>query len=1771
LNTLKIRGAAENNLKNLDIDLPHDKFITISGLSGSGKSTLAFDTIYAEGGRRYIETFSPYTRQYLDRLEEPKMVSMEGVRPALALEQRNRVSNSRSTVGTVTDINEFLKLLFSRISIPYCTNCNSDVKGYRPEQILNEILETIDKSETIYLGFKLNISPKAEIGEILKVIESEGYLRFYSLQSERILRGEEYLINDGRELIVIVQRFRGEYAQLLSAINHALTVGRGEVYLIEELKGKFSFKNYTESVVCPTCKEVFPPAKPYFFSFNSPLGACSSCNGFGQVLSVAEELVIDEEKSIKNGAVSCWGKTSPEYKKLLQFCEKGEIPITLAWSEMKAAHRKLIFSGGTLNSLKFKGVEEWFTALLKKRHKLHVRVFLARYRREFPCHACHGSRLQPLGSKYRVWGDDIQKFWSQPIEKLKLKFENHHNKNEKDDSVKIPFQEILTRLKYLEEIGVGYLTLNRVTKSLSGGEFQRVNLTSILGASLTNSTIVLDEPTIGLHPSDTERLIRSARLLRDRGNTVIVVEHDREMIRASDIVVDIGPNAGKEGGEIVYNGEPSGLKHGHTAEYLNRKHIPKYRTTLSGFKSFIKIKKAHAHNLKNVTVQFPHNAISVVTGISGSGKSSLIQECLATGRDCELTGTDGFEIVAVDQQPVGRTPRANIGTYSGIWDIVREQLALTAESIQLGFSKSTFSFNVDGGRCPFCSGAGYNRIEMQFLPDVFVTCDVCNGERFQDAVLGVKLYGLTVSELLGVTVDDLAVYVEKNFDESVKKKVLNLTAPLIKFGLGYLRVGHSLNQLSGGEAQRLKLATYLQEGAKNKLFLLDEPTTGLHPKNVRDLIEGLDQIVKEGNSIIVIEHNLDLIYNSDWIVDLGPGGGEYGGELIVAGELENVLAKKENQKSLTISALLGEVGKIPIKVPNVPAYFELPPDRISVVKAKEHNLKDVSLEIPHQKITVITGVSGSGKSTLAFDIIYSEGQRRFIDSLSPYARQFIKQLKRAEVERVVGIPPTVAVSQKTAPPIGISTVATTTELYQFLRLLYSKIGLQLCPDHQLPISTFSSEQILQEFIEKYHGKRIWLRAPVIQGRKGNYTELFRRALKSGLDTAYIDGKYVEIYDELRLERNKIHWISLVVATLKVDKGNPSLLLEGINQALALSGGTLELVCDDRYNAPTIYSTDRICPKCHRGFRPLDPQDFSFRSNRGVCEKCRGYGQVENKKGISVKCNECGGARISQIGRDVIFNERRIFELTAMRAAELRSFFANANYSRREKTIAQPILKEINHRLDIIESVGLEYLSLDRDSHTLSGGESQRLRLARTLGAPLSGVCYIFDEPSIGLHSQDHASLLRTLEEVRDQGNTVIVVEHDEDTIRAADYILDFGPVGGSKGGQLLAEGTVDEIEANPNSVTGKALLARTNGEFLAVNGRSLKKSEFLELKDCSDNNLKAINVKFPIGALTTVVGVSGAGKSSLVFGSLKTKILADLAKKSKRELMQQQDGVTKLLEIDQSSIGRTPASIPASFLGILTEIRDLFSGVPEAKARGWNSGYFSFNSGKGKCQNCEGKGVVKVPMSFMPDALTECEVCRGMRYRDETLEITYLGRSIGEILNMSLEEVKDLLHAHKKIVRPLEWACELGLGYLGIGQPSYTLSGGEAQRLKIARELGTKGAKSNLYLLDEPTTGLHMNDVDKLVKVIQGLCERGNTVVVIEHNLDLIRQSDWLIEVGPVAGDNGGKLLYQGEPKGLLKKSTPTADALNGTINQKPEKFQQPKSIGENYGQNSVL
>jgi excinuclease ABC subunit A len=1854
-NCISIRGAAQNNLRNLDLDLPLNELIVVTGVSGSGKSSLAFDTVYAEGQRRYVETFSPYARQFLDRMDKPRAERVDGIPPAIAIDQTNPVRTSRSTVGTMTELNDHIKLLFARVAHLFCRQCGAEVARDDPQRIVRALLTAAKTSQErgprAVVTFEIPIPWNFTEQEIRGYLSQQGYARVERTEADR--------------LTVVQDRLRvakGNRERLLEAVEVALQHGSGrvEVTFLDPPGGALRFSN---DLHCASCDIHYDEPLPNRFSFNSPLGACEECRGFGRSMDIDFRLVVpDASLSLAGGAVKPW--QSKSYREcqddMMRFARKRGVPTDLPWSELDDKHKQWVLEGeGSWEDGKFYGVRRFFAWLETKSYKMHIRVLLSKYRAYNVCASCNGARLKTdsllwrLGSRaeadrclppperFRPTGVSISRrrfrslpglnmhdVMGLPIGRCRQFFDDLELPRPMDEAAGRLLEEIRTRLNYLEQVGLGYLTLDRQSRTLSGGEVQRINLTTALGTSLVNTLFVLDEPSIGLHPRDIERIIGILARLRDAGNTLLVVEHDPQIMVAADRVLDMGPGPGERGGQVVFFGPPCELLEAtgsRTAEFLRGERdvarADRPVICIDDDTPRLEIIGASQHNLKDIDVAIPLKGLVCVTGVSGSGKSTLLEDILypatleklgrpkdPAGEHRELKGIGNIgEIVLVDQSPIGKTTRSNPASFVGAFDAIRKAFASEPLSRERGYTAGTFSFNTGDGRCPACGGNGFEHVEMQFLSDIYLRCADCDGRRYRAEVLEVTLVpplrddaevprrALSIADVLELTVAE-AVHYFAGDDE-----VMRGLAPLQAVGLDYLRLGQPVPTLSGGEAQRLKLAAHLS-GARGRsrrsagkgpsLFLFDEPTTGLHFDDISRLLDSFQQLLAEGHAVVVIEHNLDVIAAADWVIDLGPEGGEGGGEVVFEGPVTALLKCK---RSHTGRALAGYQVAQRRRARPAPARRRVAEEKdryratkgtaIRVRNAREHNLKNVDLDIPRDAFTVITGVSGSGKSTVAFDIVFAEGQRRYLESLNAYARQFVQPASRPDVDAITGIPPTVAIEQRTSRGGRKSTVATMTEIYHFLRLMFVKLGTQYCPDCKLAIEPQTRDQIRAGIVSRYRGRRVQVLAPLVVSRKGYYTDLARWAGKKGYEQLRVDGILTPVKPWPRLDRFREHDIELPVGELDAVPANDARLGNLLDTALAIGkGNVIVTVTKGRKAADGLFSVNRACPACARSFAEPDPRLFSFNSRHGWCATCFGTGLriedfdaeqtgeegawlEEDPETEFVVCDACDGARLNAEALSVRYRDAGITDLVALSVAEAEQHFRRLRLKGREREIARDILAELRTRLKFLNEVGLGYLALDRAAPTLSGGEAQRIRLAAQLGSNLRGVCYVLDEPTIGLHTRDNRRLLGALQRLSKKGNTVVVVEHDEDTIRQAQHVIDLGPGAGVRGGEVVATGDVDELLRNPASVTGRMMASPLRHPLRGERrlSGSAEEGPCIGIGGASLHNLRSVDIRLPLEALVCITGVSGSGKSTLVRDILHRNVRKLLSRRGKSGRKPKLSGcrridgweaIGSILEVDQTPIGKTPRSCPATYVGIWNEIRHLFARTEEARLRGYAPGRFSFNVAGGRCSACEGQGVKRIEMSFLPDVRVGCEVCRGARFAAETLEVEFRGKNIGEVLAMSVDEAVDFFSVHPKVSHALQLLKDVGLGYLTLGQPSPTLSGGEAQRIKLVTELakarpeipgpGGRRRKPSLYVLDEPTVGLHMADVEKLINVLHRLVDAGNSVLVIEHNLDVIAEADWIIDLGPEGGAAGGEIVAVGAPERVagVRSGSHTAKAL---------------------------
>ncbi len=1812
---IDIRGAREHNLRNINLKLPKDKLIVFTGVSGSGKSSLAFDTVYAEGQRRYIESLSAYARQFLGQLEKPDVDFIGGLSPSISIDQKSGGNNPRSTVATITEIYDYLRVLFARVGTTHCLECGAPVGAQTAEAIIDQIVNLPPRTRILILA-PIVSGRRGEYREHLEDALKAGFIRaridgqVYDLPAEiQLDRNQRHNIEIVIDRIIVKPDIRSRVAE---AVETALRMGEGRL-IVNIVEGELDAGDLLFGVdyTCVHCNISYEPPAPRNFSFNSPAGMCPTCKGLGTLTKMDPNLVVpDPTLSIGNGAIVFWGQLDTLQTRHYAESLAAHFGFSLdtPWEQLSEAHQHAILYGTGKEEIPFvyrsrrnrrykyqatfEGVippeeRKYFqaTSEIVKRH-------YGKYMVSGTCLDCNGTRLKPEIKAVTIDGKSILDVVEMAVGDCFRFFEKLQLPAREAFIATDLLKEIQGRLWFLMNVGLHYLTLDRTAPTLSGGEAQRIRLASQIGAGLRGVVYVLDEPSIGLHPRDNQHLLTTLKHLRDQGNTVIVVEHDEDTMWEGDMIVDFGPGPGIKGGEIAAIGTPQEVAEGSTsltAQYLRGKQqidIPTERCPIGN--QWIDVCGARHNNLKDVDVRIPIGIFTCVTGVSGSGKSSLINDILYEGlaRDLmkahaqpgehdliraitiedepptnqgQCTSVSPIDkiidkVIDIDQSPIGRTPRSNPATYTKVFDQIRALYAEMSESKLRGYKQGRFSFNVKGGRCEACEGNGSKRIEMHFIADVWVKCNICHGKRYNDETLQVEYRGANISDVINMDVQEALEHFAN------VPKIAKILQTLHDVGLDYIKLGQPAPTLSGGEAQRIKLARELAKRSTGKtLYILDEPTTGLHFDDVRKLLKVLHQLVDRGNTVVVIEHNLEVIKTADYLIDLGPEGGEEGGYVVATGTPEEVAAVEESYTGIALKPVL-ESRKIEEPPTNPMQYaihstphvlqesttsYELTNNNeqkyISVHGAHEHNLKNISVDIPHRKLTTFTGVSGSGKSSLALDTIYAEGQRRYIESLSAYARQFLGQLEKPKVEKIEGLSPAIAIEQKAPSKNPRSTVGTVTEIYDYLRVLYARVGIAHCPQCGLEISAQSVQQIVDKVMELPTAARIYVLSPLVLRPNEDYPNAFQRLQRDGYARVEIDGQIHPIDQAPKIGKSIRHDVKIVVDRLALEPDERGRLAEAIETATQQSGGTVTvgLINEGKQKGEGagithhVFSEHFACVPCGLSFPELTPRHFSFNSSIGQCPTCEGIGTIGHRLHT---CQECEGTRIQPLARGVTLGQKTIAKLTAMPIGRTASFFEQLKLPTHQMEIGRELLKEIQQRLRFLVDIGLHYLTLDRPAPSLSGGEMQRIRLASQLGSGLTGVTYILDEPSIGLHQRDQERLLNALKGLRDLGNSVLVVEHDLETMLASDHILDFGPRAGKFGGEIVAAGGATQIQQSENSLTGGYLTGTLKIEVPPQ--RRQGKGERLEMVGVQTNNLQNINVQIPLGTLTCVTGVSGSGKSSLIEETLYPVLVSNLnrtrMRSGKYRMIRGLEYLDKVINIDQQPIGDTPRSNPATYTDLFTKIRYLFADLPESKVYGFDSRRFSFNQKAGQCETCRGHGFNKVEMHFLADVWVKCETCSGTGYNRETLQIRYKGKTIADILGMTVQEALNHFQSVPTIQRPLQMLYDVGLDYIELGQAATTLSGGESQRVKLARELSKRSTGKTIYIMDEPTTGLHFDDVQKLLIVLNRLVDKGNTIVIIEHNMDVIKTADWIIDLGPEGGAEGGKVVAMGTPEEVV-------------------------------------
>jgi excinuclease ABC subunit A len=1625
---IQIRGAKENNLKNIDVNI-RDGLTVVTGVSGSGKTSLVFDTLYHEAQRRFLDVYL-YGRGG-QRLLPAKVDSISGLGPTIAVGQNLLNRNPNSILATASGLHPFFRLLFTNFGKRLCLYCGKPISVLTEDEIIKNII-TISKKYSLQIIAPLINNLKGSHRTLLSVLRSK--------------IGPENLIINGSNW---------NLSPLDPSISHTIEINTG---LINDETSVISIRNIVrESLI---------------------LGA-----GSIKLYSNNDFLVLTTQFTCVSCGVGLGKLRATYFNQQCPFC---------------------------------KGLG---------------------------CERCGQTGMNPKAASVRWENMCFPDLLSISVDEC-LDLFNTVTLPSTAQRLKI---EILRRLEALNRVGLGYLSLDRSSPSLSRGESQRVRLAISLSNRLEDVLHVLDEPTIGQHPTDVARFLPA---FKDLPGPVVYVEHDRLAAAAADRVIDLGPGAGVDGGKVVFEGTPSDLwlSDSSSGNYFSLRKRVESNVSAPKTDRILIIKGARKHNLQSINVEIPLGRLTVVSGVSGSGKSTLIEHVLVPSLkqqkpiNCSEFTPVQIKPILVDQTPIGRNPRSNPATYTKLSDYIRD---IFAEAT--GLSKSHFSFNRPEGYCQDCNGLGAEEIKMRYLPSIWVPCSTCEGKRFNLDVLSKTVNfssrKLTIAEIYDSPIGDLWRIISKSDYLTPKRfqSVKRIIMALIDVGLGYLKLGQPSPTLSGGEAQRVKLSKFLGKGNLHKqLLVLDEPSTGLHPQDLVGLLSILYRLVDQGATIIVIEHNLDIVRSADWVVDLGPGAGPWGGQILYQGPPKGLLTLETSE---TGKSLKEENSLIPSGISNL--WTKKPVRAISIRNAKANNLKNVSVDIPKDKFTVVTGVSGSGKSSLIRDVLETEARRRYIETLSMYERQGLREGAEALVDSVSGV------------------------------------GVTMTLDS--------------------HHAHLWSRLPQFTRRNtvGGITELSfhlanilaslgkRRCLECGMEMVRGEEWYCSdcgIFAKIALPQHFStgHWIS----SCKKCDGLGSLLLPAPEKLIVQPDKPL---CAGAMYSPGYWPKTYLCVDQpiiaeigkHYGF---DPMKTSWNDMTDEAKQAFLYGDGENytwsyisKGGRSkgqeksstwtwrgfygndswifdgdihgtytrkVTCPLCEGSGLRSAYLAVNLHGRNIFDLNELPLIDLEKFVNHLQLETDVRSNVETSYKILNKRLRFLIQVGIGYLNLNRPTGTLSAGEAQRIQLSSLLGSELTSLTILVDEPSRGLHPSELESLCEAILELKEQGNTVIVVEHDPQLIRAADYIIDMGPGAGINGGTIVASGTPEDI-INERTTTGE-WLNKSRLEF-NKDTRRRRANDWMIIRGARGNNLKGSDVAFPLGTLIGVCGVSGSGKSTLLLDTIGRA----LAQKSHSSSFSQEpiepleykdleNPPQRTYLIDQVRRG---IRNPATYLGLDSHLHKIYADSDDAKALG-----LRLEDLKMKCSACKGQGFIRIPMDFLPDEWIECEICNKSGYTPEAWDVQVNGIPLPEIINLTFDEIHNEFTTEENFVRRLDVIRQVGLGYLVWQQSTRTLSGGEIQRLKIAKELQKATRGKTLYIVDEPTIGMHLKDVQVLLGLFHKLIDDGHTVIAIEHHIHLLAACDWIIELGPTGGPGGGEIIGAGTPEKVSTLNTPTALFLKKII-----------------------
>ena len=1629
---IRIRGAREHNLKNIDVDLV-DGLTAVCGVSGSGKTSLVFDTLYNESRRRFLEVFNAGRES--SRLTPSDVDSVTGVGPTIAVGQNLLNRNPNSTLASASGMHPFLRILFARFGVRHCTSCGTEFSLSSEDEIVENLRRLARRSSVTVSGVLVrhNVgSHRTLLDALTSEFSPESVIADRSrLRKRKLDPAEEH------DIEVIVGEFIGKskVGDLRKSVEMAVALGAGAV----SVHAESTTIDYSLTNVCSQCGAYFGDLEPKHF--NRP---CEYCSGAGCI------------KCANTGI----------------FSQAAAVTI----------------DGMRFTELLGLTVDELY------------------------------SRIMNLGL---------------PSTAGRL------------------LTEVERRLEALRSVGLGYIQLNRPSPSLSRGESQRVRLALSLTSRLEDIVHIIDEPTIGQHPADTARVLPA---FRELPGPVIYIEHDRIATAYADHVVDIGPGAGPAGGEVVFSGTPRGLWKTNTisGRYFSLRDTVFEPERHDPPSEFITVKSADKHNLQEIDVPIPLGRLTVIAGVSGSGKSTLAEHVLFPSlagkkpEGCQEVEGRRLKPVMVDQRPIGKNPRSNPATYTKLADTIRDFFASETH-----LSKSHFSFNTPEGGCPACKGMGGIEVKMRYLPSVWITCSECEGRRFKDEVLEttIELAGqkLSIADFYDMTIAELRELVS---DERVPAKtrsgMVRVLDAFIEIGLGYLTLGQPSPTLSGGESQRVKLAKYLGKRIlKDTVFFLDEPSTGLHAADLSGLLRVFDKLVKSGASLVVVEHNLDVIKSADWVIELGPGAGPDGGRVVYSGPVDELHSVKG---SPTSKALKAEASLVPSgKGSAVPDYVS---QSISVRGASANNLKDIDVDIPKGKLTVVTGVSGSGKSSLVRDVLQAEAERRFYETLSVYERHSTREGPEAQVDSVSGLGVTLAISSRRRRGSGFwsvyaqrTTVGLVSEISANLQALFSMKGQRRCP---------TCGEILGHQ-EKWICHKCGFEEPLFRPR-----DFSSRTYTSSCEVCSgVGSKHVPVPEKLIIDPRKAICDGAMYSPGYFPRGyfcTPTSWASGALKALGR-----------RYDFDPMTTPWRdLSPAAKDAFLYGDPNPEPMQvsyigTRRGKKVEVNGKGRwagfykwvgdwdIGGTYTRKEPCASCGGTGLREKFLQVTLLGKNIHDLHSMTLSQLVEILKPLQETIADDAISSHHLQKIVRRLEFLIQVGLGYLDLARIASTLSAGEAQRLVLSSLLGSGLTSLTILLDEPTRGMHPTEVEALIAALKSLRDEGNTVIVVEHDHDVITAADQIVDMGPESGSRGGRVLVSGTVDEL---------KRTETLTASWLVGIRHPSVRKtvkcpSKWLRVTGARENNLKNITADIPTDVLVGICGVSGSGKSTLLIDTIgravaprkfTTSVSFEPIEPGAHDAI---EGVPeRVVILDQ---GRKGISSPGQALDIFKHLIKLYSESEDAKALGLDEKALSK-----PCTACEGNGRIRIEMGFLPDVFSDCEICSGTGYSPETWNVRIQGLSLPDLNALTLEEMYEIFKSEDRVASVLKTALDVGLGYLVLKQPSVALSGGEIQRLKIAQELSKKQKQGTLFILDEPTVGQHMEDVERLVHVLHGLVDDGYGVIVIDHHPNLLAACDYLIEFGPKGGPEGGRIIASGPPRRIAELHTPTAPFIKHILEELP-------------------